>query len=213
MKPIRLLLLDEEVLLREALGRLFESEPDFAVVAQCGAAAEALEATGRLPVDMVLLTLHSGAEAGYDFLTRARRAGYHGHILILTEGMSQTDSLRALQLGASGIFRKNQGLGGLLRAVRNVSAGEAWLDREVIRTLAERAFDEPAGVPGPLTERERHVLNGVIEGLTNKAIAREMGIPEASVKAALRRLFQRAGVHTRGQLIRRALENPLVAHK
>ena len=64
-----------------------------------------------------------------------------------------------------------------------------------------------------MTERERHVLNGVIEGLTNKAIAREMGIPEASVKAALRRLFQRAGVHTRGQLIRRALENPLVTHK
>jgi len=206
VEPIRLLLLVDNVLLREALCRLLESEPDFLVVAQYGSAGEALEAAGRSRPDVVLLGLDSSAQAGYGFLSSAREAGFGGRILIMTAGMSSEDSLKALQLGACGIFQRGDGLGGLIKALRRVAAGEAWLDQDVIRALADLASVKESGLGASLAEREQQVLRGVMDGLTNKKIGDEIGIPEGAVKAALRRMFQKAGVRTRGQLIRRALD-------
>src|SRR5579872_4926564 len=186
MSVTRLLLFDNDVLFRETLGRLLESEPDLAVSAQCGAEADALDVLTRFPVEMVFLELEPTEEFGFEFIAACRGAGYEGKILVITRGLTASSSLRALQLGASGIFLKVRGLEGLLTAIRRVASGQAWLEPDVIRLLA-------SGEGHFLTDREQRVLRGVLDGLTNRRIAERMGLPETTVKAAVRKVFQKAG--------------------
>jgi len=104
MEPIRLLLLDDHVLFRESLGRLLASEPDFVMAGHCGTSAEALGILQKTPVDVILLDYDLGDDHGAQFLEAALRAGYRGKTLMVTAGMSATESSLALKLGASGIF-------------------------------------------------------------------------------------------------------------
>jgi len=210
MEHIRLLLLDDHVLFRESLSRLLASEPDFEIAGDCGTTAEALEILARTPVDIVLLDYDLGEDHGAQFLSVARRAGYEGKILMVTAGMSASESSQALKLGASGIFLKHSSPANLTQAIRLVAAGEMWVDQKVIHMLAD-------GVPARgerdlrklLTEREQHVLQGLFEGLTNKEIATELGVSESAIKATLQQLFQKTRVRTRSQLVRIALESSL----
>jgi len=210
MQPIRLLLLDDHVLFRESLSRLLASEPDFEMVGECGTASEALERLKRHPVDVVLLDFDLGEEHGNQFISAARRGGYTGRVLMVTAGMSAAESSSALQMGASGIFMKHNSPGTLAKAIRMVAAGEMWVDPKVIQMMADGIHQrgEP-NVRRAFTERERQVLRGIFEGLTNKEIAGQIGVTEGAVKATLQQLFQKTRVRTRSQLVRIALEESL----
>jgi DNA-binding NarL/FixJ family response regulator len=210
MQPIRLLLLDDHILFRESLSRLLASEPDFEMVGQSGASAEALDMLSRKPVDVVLLDFDLGEEHGSQFISAARRAGYTGKILMVTAGMSAAESSIALQMGASGIFLKHNSPGTLAKAIRLVAGGEMWVDQRVIQLMADGVqHREDQSVRKLLTERERQVLRGIFEGLTNKEIAGQLGVSEGAVKATLQQLFQKTRVRTRSQLVRIALEESL----
>jgi len=210
MRIIRLLLLDDHVLFRESLSRLLASEPDFEMVGECGAAPEALDALRRKPVDVVLLDYDLGEEHGNQFISAARRAGYTGRILMVTAGMNAAESSSALQMGASGIFLKHNSPSTLAKAIRMVAAGEMWVDPRVIQLMADGVQQrEDQSVRRMLTERERQVLRGIFEGLTNKEIAGQIGVSEGAVKATLQQLFQKTRVRTRSQLVRIALEESL----
>jgi len=210
MEPIRLLLLDDHVLFRESLSRLLASEPDFAMAGHCGTAAEALEILQSTQVDLILLDYDLGTDHGEQFLEAARRSGYHGKTLMVTAGMNARESSIALKLGASGIFLKHNSPGSLAQAIRQVAAGELWVDPKVIQSLADNvsARDEH-NIRRLLTEREQEVLQGLFEGLTNKEIAAHLGVSESAVKATLQQLFQKTHVRTRSQLVRIALESSL----
>ena len=95
---IRLLLLDDHVLFREGLSRLLASEPDFELVAQCGTAAEALDALKRAPVDIVLLDYDLENETGTRFISAAHAAGFRGKVLMVTAGMNEMQSALAWKL-------------------------------------------------------------------------------------------------------------------
>jgi DNA-binding NarL/FixJ family response regulator len=210
MEPIRLLLLDDHVLFRESLARLLASEPGFAVAAHCGTSAEALEILAHTPVDVILLDYDLGGDHGEQFLADALRAGYRGKTLMVTAGMSAAESALALRLGASGVFLKHSSPGSLAQAIRQVAAGEMWVDAKVIRSLADGvSFGDERDLRKLLTEREREVLQGLFEGLTNKEIAAQLGVSENAVKATLQQLFQKTHVRTRSQLVRIALEASL----
>jgi len=213
MQRIRLLLLDDHPLFREGLARLLASEPDFEVVAQCGAAAEALEVLNRPTVDMVLLDFDLGDEQGNQFLSSSRQRGFAGKILIVTAGMTAKESSAALKLGASGIVFKHSSPGNLASAIRLVAGGELWVDQKVIQQMADSLQGEQQNVPRTLTAREDQVLQGVFEGLINKEIAAKIGISEDSVKATLKQLFLKTGARTRSQLVRIALEGSLRTRK
>ena len=146
MEHLRLLLLDDHPLFREGLARLLASEPDFEIVAQCSASAEALEVLGRRVVDIVLLDFDLGDEQGGRFISRAREAGYRGRIFMVTAGMSATESSLALKLGVSGIALKHNSPDALVRAIRLVASGETWLDQKVIQQMADRTLME-TGMP------------------------------------------------------------------
>ena len=210
MAPIRLLLVDDHVLFRESLARLLGSEKDFDLVADCGTAREALDVLRRAAVDIVLLDFDLGQDHGSGFIAASRRAGSAAKILMVTAGMTATESATALSLGASGIFLKQGSPTALVQAIRLVAGGAMWVDQHIVQQLAERVGERsPRADRQQLTTRERQVLQGVFEGLANKEIAARLGVSESAVKATLQQLFRKTGVRTRSQLVRVALEGSL----
>jgi DNA-binding NarL/FixJ family response regulator len=197
-----LLLLDDHVLFREGVSRLLESESDFEVVAQCGTPGEGLDVLARTAVDIVLLDYDLETDTGTRFISAAYAAGFEGRILMVTAGMNELQCSLAWKLGIAGIALKHSSPGRLLEAIRTVAGGGKWNDQEAIA----RSARPPARALSP---RERQVLRGVLEGQTNKEIAHQIGASLSSVKASLQQLFDKAGVRTRGQLVRVAVERSL----
>jgi DNA-binding NarL/FixJ family response regulator len=205
----RLALLDDHGLFRESLGHLLAAEPDFEVVGQCSTSAEALELLDRTAVDLVLLELSIGTERCDEFISAARQAGYQGKFLLVTAGIDPARSASALKLGASGIFLKCNTSSRLVQAIRVVASGEAWVDQRVIQLIADRYPQHEDQHLGSLSKREQTVLKGLLNGLTNKKIGRQAGVSESAIKATLQQLFDKAGVRTRSQLVRAALDGSL----
>lgn len=201
-------MVDDHSLFRESLSRLLEGEPDLKIAGSCASATDALAVLDIEEVDIVLLDYDLGEEQGSSFLEGARRKGFTGRVLMVTAGMSDGGTLRALEGGASGVFLKHSPPAQLIDAIRNVMKGEMWLDPKAVRSLVAGASgkSDEQRASQPLSGRERSVLKGVFEGLTNKEIAGSLQISESSVKAALQQLFEKTGVRTRSQLVRIALE-------
>ena len=208
MAKIQLLLLDDHTLFRVMLSRLLDTNSDFHVVAHCSTSPEALEALAHNRVDLVLLDYDLGKrETGFQFIPRARDAGYTGRIFIVTAGMTDADYVRALGHGVCGIFLKHGPPDLLTEAIHKVMGGETWIDQRCIQALVQAVEGEGSqSRRNELTERERQVLKGVFAGLSNKEIGAHLKISEGSVKSALQQLFVKTGVRTRSQLVRVALE-------
>jgi len=107
------------------------------MVGHCGASAEALDLLRRRPVDVVLLDFDLGEDHGSQFISSAREQGYAGKFLMITAGMTATESSIALQLGASGVFLKHNSPVTLAKAIRLVASGEMWVDQRVIQLMAD----------------------------------------------------------------------------
>jgi DNA-binding NarL/FixJ family response regulator len=205
----RLALVDDHGLFREGLGHLLASEPDFEVAGQCSTSAEALRLLEGTAVDLVLLELSVGTESSDDFMAAARQAGYQGRFLVVTAGIDPARAATALRLGASGIFLKCNSSNRLMQAIRLVASGEASVDQRVMQLIADRYPQYEERRLGNLTKREQTVLKGLLDGLTNKSIGRRIGVTESAIKATLQQLFDKAGVRTRSQLVRAALDGSL----
>jgi DNA-binding NarL/FixJ family response regulator len=207
-REIRILLVDDHSLFRDSLSRLLQAEPDFRIVGTCASATEALPVLDREHPDIVLLDFDLGEEQGLQFLDESKKRGFRGRILMVTAGMGDAATLRALEGGSSGIFLKHSPPGQLVQAIHQVSAGESWLDPRAMRSVIAGATGRSEGhrTAQALNPRERAVLKGVFEGLTNKEIAAQLHISEGSVKSVMQQLFDKTGVRTRSQLVRIALE-------
>jgi len=157
----------------------------------------------------VLLDYDLGRQTGSDFLQEAKMIGFQGKVLIVTAGLSDVEGAQLMRLGAAGIFMKHSSAATLSEAIRRVMSGGVWFEQQYLR----RMFDAPPAEKQSerasnqhLSEREGRVLRYILEGLTNKQIADRLDVSESSVKATLQQLFDKAGVRTRSQLVRVALE-------
>jgi two-component system nitrate/nitrite response regulator NarL len=213
LRRTRLVLLDDHGLFRESLSYLLASEPDFEVVGQCSTSAEALELLDGTAVDLVLLEFRIGTERCDEFISAARQAGYQGKFLLVTGGIDPARSAAALKLGASGIFLKCNSSSRLVQAIRVVASGDAWVDQRVMQLIADRYPQHEDQRLGCLTDREQIVLKGLLNGLTNKRIGRQVGVSESAIKATLQQLFDKAGVRTRSQLVRATLDGSLAKER
>jgi two-component system, NarL family, nitrate/nitrite response regulator NarL len=208
MDEIRILMVDDHSLFREGLSRLLQSSEGFHVVGECTNVTDALAELARTEIDVVLLDYDLGAEQGTELLDALQRRHQDTRILAVTAGMPNTASVRMMEAGASGIFLKHSSLDQLLSAIRRVAQGELWIDPGALRTLlaGKTTPAESDQRRQALTERQSQVMRGVLDGLTNKEIALNLNVSESSVKATIQELFQKAGVRTRGQLVRIAIE-------
>jgi DNA-binding NarL/FixJ family response regulator len=206
--PTRILLVDDHGLFRESLVRLLESEPDFSVVAHCSSISEAMDVIRNGLVDVVLLDYDLGDEQGTDLVRQVHGFPTQPRILMVTAGMSDRITLDVLGAGVAGILYKHSKPAQLVDAIRRVARGEMWLDDSIIRSLASQAKGQNAEAQNtrPLTQRQQEVLSGILDGLTNKEIAWKLKVSESSIKAVIQELFQKAGVRTRSQLVRIAIE-------
>jgi len=205
---IRILLIDDHTLLREGLVRLLEADPGVAVVGDCASVAEAKRILEGTEIDLILLDFDLGEETGEAMLKHLQDRGNPVRVLMLTAGMVPAATLQAIQNGVAGVVLKQSGTRHLLEAIHRVAKGETWWTSETLRTaVGTRAAQEPVREAArELTARQRLVLRGILDGLTNKEIAAQLEASETSVKASIQELFTKAGVRTRGQLVRITLE-------
>ena len=205
-QTINLLLLDDHEMFRQGLARVLEKEPGLKVVAQCSTSAQALELLKKSGANMVLLDVDLGPERALDFVTRAKKNGFEGQILVVTAGISGQQAIQLVQAGVAGILHKHRSTEALCDAIRQVAAGEVCMEKDYLGSLF-RSVDQTRPQTQPkLTDRDKTVLRFIFHGLTNKDIAAQLEISEGAVKASLRQLFDKLGVRTRAQLVKVALE-------
>jgi two-component system, NarL family, nitrate/nitrite response regulator NarL len=208
MNEIRIMMVDDHSLFRESLSRYFKTAAGFRLVGECSTAPEAISAFSHTEADVVLLDYDLGEELGSNLVTELKKRQRNAKILMVTAGMSDAATLQIMEAGASGIFLKHSSLDQLLSAIHRVAAGEMWMDIGAVRALAA-GKNAPASVVDrarPLTIRQIEVMRGILDGFTNKEIAAKLKASESSVKAVIQELFQKAGVRTRSQLVRIAIE-------
>ncbi len=214
--PIRILLVEDHLLVRTGLRLLLESDHGLQVVGEAGNRAEAFDAL-RLAPDVILLDLDLGSESSLDFMSDLIGRINGSRVLVLT-GMTDPEMhYRAVKLGAMGLVTKMEMAEVLIKAVRKVHEGEVWLNRTTVaRMLSEMA---QAGRPGPpdpdelriasLTEREREIITLVGEGCKNKQIAERLFISEPTVRHYLTSIFSKLEVTDRLGLIIYAYQHGL----
>jgi DNA-binding NarL/FixJ family response regulator len=202
--PIRILIIDDHSLFREAIGRLLEAEPDFEVVGECATVEEGLNHLRTDNADVVLLDINLGLQQGGAFLNLAWEQGFQGKVLVVTAGVSKIEAARLLERGCSGIILKHERPQLLVERIREVMQEPAG---QPPKPTDLGQFD-PSGQADtrPFTPRERQILRSVFSGKSNKEIAHDMNISESLVKAVLQQLFAKTGVRTRSQLVRTAIE-------
>jgi DNA-binding NarL/FixJ family response regulator len=208
MDDIRILIVDDHSLFRQSLGRFLATTPGCRVVGQCGNMAEAVRAFSETEVDVVLLDFDLGDGQGPELIAELKKHQEMAKVLMVTAGMPDGSAVRVMEAGASGIFLKHGTLDALLNAVMRVAAGDIWLDSEEMRAIVTSSIarrDTPDRAR-PLTTRQSDVMRGILDGLTNKEIAVAINASESSVKAVIQELFRKAGVRTRSQLVRIAIE-------
>jgi two-component system nitrate/nitrite response regulator NarL len=202
---IKVLLVDDHAMFREGLARMLATEPDLEVIGEVSSVKEALSRLNS-GTDVVLLDVDLGAERALEFVERAKTASFQGRILIVTAGISGREAVQLVQAGVAGILHKNHPTKVLCGAIRKVMAGEACIEDEYLSALFQSVDRASSGMHPKFTERDRVVVEHVLQGLTNREIAEKIDISEAAVKASLRLLFEKLGVHTRAQLVKVALE-------
>ena len=206
-EAIRVLLVDDHVLFRESLTRLLGTELGIEVVGGCATVAEGKRYLDEGAVDIVLLDYDLGHEAGTDLMKQMDLRSGGPKVLMVTAGMSATVALSAANAGLAGVVLKHSDPRQLVEAIRRVAAGESWWDGGILSSSIEaRTGASQAASTKALTERQQIVLRNILDGLTNKEIAAKLESSETAVKATIQELFHKAGVRTRGQLVRVAIE-------
>jgi two-component system nitrate/nitrite response regulator NarL len=205
-ETITIMLVDDHAMFREGLAQILEKELDFRVVGLHNSATEALASLNDADPTMVLLDINLGDERALDFVSQSRKKGFKGRILVVTAGTSGQEAVQLVQAGVSGIVHKHHSAEELCAKVRQVAAGEVYLEPKYFHSLYHSVDRTKAHKRPTLTERDKVVLRFIFQGLTNRDIASRLNISESGVKSAMRQLFDKLGVRTRAQLVKIALE-------
>jgi DNA-binding NarL/FixJ family response regulator len=195
---IRILLVDDHAVVREGLRALLEQQPDMQVVAEAGNADEALRVLSARAVDVVMLDLKMPGLPALEAIARLRREHPDAYVLVFTSYAEAGQVREALDAGATGYLLKDSLREDLVRAVREVAAGRAWLHPQAQRQMLDWMRRPPSAVD-TLTARERSVLALLARGGSNKLIARELGLTEGTVKGYVSQVLDKLGVADRTQ--------------
>jgi two-component system nitrate/nitrite response regulator NarL len=214
-EQIRVMLVDDHVVIRSGLRLLIESQPGLRVIGEAGSRTDALAVAEREQPDIILLDLDLPGTDGYELLPDLLHAARQARVLILTGVTDLEAHIRALKLGAIGVVLKEKAPEVLIKAIRGVYAGEIWLDPAAVAKLLGQGSgeaqkpDREAAKIATLTEREREIIALVGEGLKNKQIASRLFISEGTVRNYLTTIFSKLEVADRFELILHAYRHKL----
>ncbi|GAA4627946.1 MULTISPECIES: response regulator [Cellulomonas] len=216
---IRVLLVDDQALLRMGFRLVLEAEDDLQVVGEAGDGRAALDQVAALAPDVVLMDVRMPGTNGIEATQRVVDAHPGTRVLILTTFDLDEYAFAALRAGASGFLLKDAHPSDLVAAIRSVASGDAVVSPRVTRRMLEMFSDRlPAGAPEPdgldprlraLTPRELEVLGHVAEGLSNAEIAQRLFLSEATVKTHVGAILAKCAVRDRVQAVVLAYETGL----
>src|SRR3954451_16770777 len=213
---MRVLLVDDQPLVREGLRRILHSSEGFEIVGECEDGDEVDDAVSRLEPDVVVLDIRMRRVDGIEAIRRLRRNVDAPPILVLTTFGEDEVLSGALRAGASGFQLKDAPGEDLIRATRAVALGDGWLDpavtARVLGTYRVVGVPDAEGLKGLalITPREREVLQRIGTGATNAEIAADLVVSEVTVKSHIGHIFAKLGLRDRAEAIVYAFDNGLV---
>ena len=213
---IRVLLADDQALVRTGIRMIVDAQPDMRVVGEAGDGAEAIDRTRELTPDVVLLDIRMPRLDGLEAMPRLAEGPRAPSVIVLTTFDLDEYVFEALERGASGFLLKGAPAEQLLAGIRAAAAGDALIDASVTRRLiarfvARRPAEAARGADiDALTEREREVLELLARGLSNSEIADRLVVSGATVKTHVAHVLAKLGLRDRVQAVILAYEAGLV---
>src|SRR5436305_2809133 len=203
-KPIRILIADDQHLVRQGFRSMLERLPSMEVVAEASTGKEAVEQYARHQPDILLLDLRFPDLCGVDVIRAIREQFLIARIIVLTTYDGDDEIYQSLQAGARAYLLKDVTLEELVGCIEKVHRGQTCVPPPVAAKLAERTASPD------LTERELDVLRRIVAGRSNKEIAADLGITEGTVKTHVNHVLDKLGVHDRTQAATTALKRGFV---
>lgn len=197
---ITVMIVDDHPLMRVGVAAIINAQPDMTVVAQAGTAEDAVARHTEYAPDVTLMDLRLPEASGVSAIRQIRMRRPEARFVVLTTYEGDEDIHQALESGAQGYIIKGMPHETLIHALKRVHAGKRFLPPPVARALESRMPD------ASLSPREREVLSLLVRGRSNREIAEELGISEATVKCHFRVIFMRLGVTDRTQAVVTALK-------
>jgi len=208
-RAITLIVVDDHPVVRDGLRGMFDSSPDFRVLGEASNGVEAVELVGGLDPDVVLMDLRMPGGGGVDAIAELARRGARSRVLVLTTYDTDSDTLPAIEAGATGYLLKDAPREDLFTAVRAAAEGRTVLSPAVASRLVSRVRAPSAGRTA-LSAREREVLVLVARGTANREIARILFISEATVKTHLTHVYAKLGVNDRAAAVAAAYDRGIL---
>ncbi|MFI6082528.1 response regulator [Streptomyces sp. NPDC051217] len=215
--PVRVVLADDQPLVRAALRMVITDAPDLDVVGEAGTGAEAVRLAAELAPDVVVMDIRMPGTDGIRATRQITAGPGTTHVIVLTTFDEDDHVYGALRAGAAGFLVKDMALDDILAAIRVIASGDGLIAPSVTRRLIKEFAGRPASAPTArrtvtgITDREREVLVLVGRGLSNTEIAAELSISVATAKTYLTRLLAKLDARDRVQLVILAYESGLVA--
>jgi DNA-binding NarL/FixJ family response regulator len=203
-KRIRIFTVDDHPLLREGIAAVIERQEDMVLVGEATNGQEAVEGFRLHRPDVTLMDLQMPEMNGIDAIIAIRREFLNARIVVLTTFHGDVQALRAFKAGASGYLLKGMLRKELVDTIRTVHAGRRRIPPEVATELAEHAIEDA------LTEREIDILNRVAKGNSNKIIASQLDISEATVKYHLKSILSKLGANDRTHAVTIAMKRGFI---
>jgi two-component system nitrate/nitrite response regulator NarL len=215
--PIRIVVADDHPVVRFGVKNMLEDEAGFEVVGDAEDGDTAITQTIELEPDILLLDLQMPRLPGLEALRAIMSKSPRVKIIMLTSTISTQQIIEALQIGARGIVLKDAVAGDLSKSLRAVLSGDYWIGGErvanlvtALNALMKQAAAEPEKKTYGLTPRELEVVTCIVEGCSNKDVAKQFAISEETVKRHLSNIFDKTGVSTRLELALFAIAHKLV---
>jgi NarL family two-component system response regulator YdfI len=211
-KPIRILVADDHLIIRQGLRLILETEADFELVGEAGDGAEAVRLCAELKPEVVLMDLRMPGMDGLMAIEHLHKEQPDVSVVILTTFNEDDLMVRGLRAGAKGFLLKDTDRETLFNTIRAARRGETLLQPEILaRVLSKAGGDSGSAASSTeLTERELEVLLAVARGERSKEIAFQLGISERTVKAHLASIYNRLGVDSRAAAIAVAAQRGLL---
>jgi len=207
MDPIRVLIVDDHPVVRDGLRGMFSGEPGFEVAGEAADGGEAVALAQSLQPDVILMDLHMPNVDGVSAIRQLAEQGSEARVLVLTTYDQDSYVLPAIEAGATGYLLKDAPREELLRAVRAVAQGETILSPSVAGRLVDQVRNPQQDA---LSQRELEILALVAAGTTNREIARELFISEATVKTHLLHIYEKLEVPDRAAAVAEAFKRGLL---